>query len=495
MARTRPNVLLICADQWRGDCLSIEGHPALHTPWLDQLALGGVRFTRAYSAVPTCIAARVALFTGLAQGSHGRVAYADGVPWRYPVTLGGEFTRHGYDTIAIGKMHAYPERNRVGFKRVILHDGYLHFGRNAHRKRLAAVDDYLPWLARQLGRKADYFDHGINCNSHVARPWDKPEYTHPTNWAVSQAVDYLVNRDGRKPFFMFLSFHRPHPPYDPPAWAFEQYLHADMPGVPAGDWATAARLGELTGRDFSGSDPWINARRPDTPWGIVRPEILRRARAGYWGLMTQIDHQVNRLLETLDEMRVLGDTWVCFVSDHGELMGDHHFFRKSMPYEGSARVPLILSGPGGSGLLRNAALAQPVELRDVMPTLLECAGLPVPASVEGRSLLPLARGGTPAWREYVHGEHGAFGQSVQWIATGREKYVWFSGTGAEQFFDLAADPTESRDLAPSGDPRLLRWRAALIRELEGREEGFVRDGALVPGRPVRATLRRTVARS
>ena len=131
----RPNVVLIMVDQWRGDCLSIDGHPVVQTPYLDQLALEGARFARAYSATPTCIPARAALFTGLTQRSHGRVGYQDGVPWDYAITLAGEFTRHGYQTQAVGKMHVYPERSQMGFQNVILHDGYLHYARR-RRPRL-----------------------------------------------------------------------------------------------------------------------------------------------------------------------------------------------------------------------------------------------------------------------------------------------------------------------------------------------------------------------
>src|SRR5690606_25274638 len=112
------NVVLIMGDQWRGDCLSIDGHPVVQTPFLDELALRGVRFTNAYTATPTCIPARAGLMTGLAPQNHGRVGYQDGVPWTYPTTLAGEFTRQGYQTQAVGKLHAWPVRNRLGFENV-----------------------------------------------------------------------------------------------------------------------------------------------------------------------------------------------------------------------------------------------------------------------------------------------------------------------------------------------------------------------------------------
>ena len=470
----KPNIVLFCVDQWRGDCLSVDGHPVVHTPYLDQLALNGCRFNHAYSATPSCIAARASLFTGLTPRTHGRVGYQDGVPWDYAVTLAGEFTRQGYQTEAIGKMHVYPERWLAGFQHVILHDGFLHYAR---KKPLELIDDYIPWLREKLGREADYFDHGVNCNSVVARPWDKEEYLHPTSFVISQGVDFLRRRDPTKPFFLYLSFHRPHPPYDPPAWAYEQYLHAAMPDPPLGDWL----------------DLWSAYRddyRPDAVSASLRPDVLQRARAGYYGHMTHIDHQINRFIEIMHERGLAENSYFCFTSDHGELLGDHRLFRKTMPYEGSTRVPLILAGPRESGIHRGAALAPVAELRDIMPTLLDCAGLEIPDTVEGRSLLPLARGEQPQWRQYLHGEHTFSGQSLHWLTDGAEKYVWCSGTGVEQLFDLRRDPQECTDLARQAAyaERVGEWRARLIAELRGREEGFTDGQRLIVGRPVKAVL-------
>ena len=472
----KPNVVLIVVDQWRGDCLSIDGHPVVHTPFLDQMALRGTRFRRAYTACPSCIAARAGLFTGLSPRSHGRVGYQDGVPWDYPVTLAGEFTRYGYQTHAIGKMHVYPERSQVGFQNVILHDGFLHYARR-HHEDLTRVDDYIPWARQILGRDVDFFEHGVDCNSMVARPWDKDEYLHPTNFVVTQSIDFLRRRDPRKPFFLFMSFHRPHPPYDPPAWAFEQYVGREMPAPPLGDWVDLY-------------NEYANPYDPAGHVGKVDPHVLQRARAGYYGHMTHIDHQIYRFIEAMRQYNVFDNTYFLFTADHGEMMGDHHMFRKGYAYEGSARVPFILAGPRDSGIVHGSAYDQVVELRDVMPTLLSCAGLPVPENVGGFSVLPLARGGEPAWREYIHGEHTVFGQSMQWLTDGHEKYIWLSGSGHEQLFDLDADPQELHDLArdPGASERVARWRQTLITELAGREEGFTDGLQLIAGRPVKPVL-------
>ena len=476
MSDTRPNVILICFDQWRGDALSCAGHPVVHTPNLDALASGGMRCSNAYSATPTCIPARAGLLTGLTQESHLRVGYKDGVSWDYPMTIAQAFTDAGYQTQAIGKMHVYPQRSQVGFQNVVLHDGFLHHARAEH-ENLDYVDDYLPWLRRELGREADYADHGVSCNSNIARPWDKPEYTHPTNYVVSEAISFLKRRDQRKPFFLFLSFHRPHPPYDPPRWAFEQYIHRTMDAPAVGEWSSIF-------------DRWEDPLDACGAVSRIDPELLQRARAGYYGHMTHIDHQIGRFLEEVDRHRLTENSTVCAVSDHGEMMGDHNCFRKALPYEGSASVPLILKtasavdGPRG-------VVDEVVELRDVMPTLLDSAAIPVPEGVEGRSLLRLGAG--EQWREYLHGEHTyhVVGDSIQWLTDGKEKYIWFSKTGQEQLFDLQNDRQELFDVSknPDGERRVARWRARLVEVLAEREEGMSDGRALIPGRPVSPVLK------
>ncbi|HYU83868.1 MAG TPA: arylsulfatase [Kribbellaceae bacterium] len=471
----RPNIVLICVDQWRGDALSAARHSVVRTPYLDQLASEGVRFSRGYSATPTCVPARVALMTGQSQEAHGRVGYREGMPFAvaHPVTLPRTLRDAGYQTQAIGKMHVYPERARIGFDDVRLHDGYLHVARRRSERDLRAVDDYLPWLQAQAGVSAvaDYTDSGLSCNSVVARPWDKPEALHPTNWITTEAVQWLYRRDPTAPFFLYLSFHRPHSPLDPPRWAFEQYLDMPRSEPVVGDW----------------TDDWADLRRDgahDAVVGRMDPETHHRAKAGYYGHLSHIDQQVNRFLEALAEFGLRDDTVVAFVSDHGDMMGDHDMYRKSQPYEGSAHIPFIVSAPASYGP-RGAVVEDVVELRDVMPTLLELAGVEIPDGVDGRSLAPYLRGETVKnWRTELHGEHTLFGQSFQWVTDGRRKFVWLSGKGREQFFDLEADPHETRNLVgePFRDAEIAQWRRRLVQYLRDREEGYVEDGRLVPGR-------------
>ncbi|MFG2675266.1 arylsulfatase [Streptomyces sp. NPDC048445] len=472
---TQPNIVLICVDQWRGDALSAAGHPVVRTPYLDRLAARGTRFSRAYSATPTCVPARVALMTGQSQEAHGRVGYTDGIPFdrTHPVSLPRELGRAGYQTMAIGKMHVWPERSRIGFDDVLLHDGYLHFARRRDKRDLREVDDYLPWLRKQPGATADedYTDNGLDCNTVVARPWDKPESLHPTNWAAAEAVNWLYRRDPTRPFFLYLSFHRPHAPLDPPQWAFDQYVGGEPSDPIVGDWTA----------------DWDEFRRDgaaDALVGRQSDDVHHRAKAGYYGHMSHIDQQINRFLDALGEHGLRDNTVVVFVSDHGDMMGDHDMYRKGYAYEGSAHVPLIVSAPAGTGPA-GGVVDQVTELRDVMPTLLDLAGVPVPEGVDGRSLAPYLRGeAAPGWRASLHGEHAILGQSCQWVTDGRQKFVWLSGKGNEQFFDLTEDPHEEHNLVndPAREEEVARWRQLLVNALSGREEGYVVNGRLVPGR-------------
>jgi arylsulfatase A-like enzyme len=288
---------------------------------------------------------------------------------------------------------------------------------------------------------------------------------------TSNGIDFFRRRDTRKPFFLYLSYHRPHPPYDPPAWAYEQYLDTPMPDPPVGDWVSLL-------------EPYAS-QKPEAFYGRAGERQLRQARAGYYGHMSHIDHQICRFLEILKEYGLDENTWVCFVSDHGEMMGDHNLFRKSFPYEGSAHIPLILRGPSGSGIKPGSVCDHLVELRDVMPMLLECAGLPVPETIEGAN--PLA---AKDWRSHLRGEHIQFGQSLQWLTDGHRKYVWFSGNGHEQLFDLDNDPQELVDLAsqPAWQVELKNWRSHLALALAHREEGFSDGQSLRTGCPVSPVL-------
>lgn len=469
----KPNVLLICVDQMRGDCIGITGHPDVETPNLDTMARNGAVFSRAYSATPTCIPARAALLTGLTQRSHGRVGYEDCVPWNYEHTIASTFTDAGYHTKCVGKMHVYPHRNLCGFHDVELHDGYLHCNRKYDiSQKDRQSDDYLDWLREKRGMDTDLIDSGLDCNSWVARPWMYDETLHPTNWVVTRSIEFLKRKDPTKPFFLMSSFVRPHSPLDPPQAYFDMYKDRDLAEPYMGDWADTV-------------DADKNGRIVDCYNGIIDPRGLKRARAAYYALITHIDHQIGRLLQALWEYGELNNTIILFTSDHGDLLGDHNLIRKSYPYEGSTSIPFIIYDPGNHlGIKNNTVINKLVELRDVMPTLLDLVGAPIPESVEGHSVRPLLSGDCDNWREYIHGEHQFREDSNHFIVTEKDKYIWYSQTGEEQYFDLENDPHELKNIIhDEGEKERIDYlRKLLIKELTGREEGYTDGEKLIVGR-------------
>lgn len=471
MKDQRPNLILLMADQMRGDCLGIAGHPDVKTPYLDSLAAEGVRFPNAYSACPSCIPARAALQTGMSQDHTGRVGYEDLVPWRYGHTLAGELSKAGYYTQCVGKMHVHPLRNNLGFHNVRLHDGYLHAYRapdTPSYENQCVADDYYWWLKQELGIAADPTDTGLDCNSWVTRPWIYEEKYHPTNWVASECLDFLRRRDRDKPFFLMASFVRPHPPLDAPEYYFGLYRDRDLAPPYRGDWNDEAR------RERWGHSCHAQSSPSD-------PDYIRQLRAGYYAAITHMDHQIGRILSALTEQKLMDNTVILFVSDHGEMLGDHLMFQKAKPYQGSIQVPLFLSGPE-KYIGKRRVCEDLTELRDVMPTLLELAGAEIPETVDGVSVLHKVE------REYLHGEHSLGCDSMHFIVTKTEKYIWYTQTGKELYFDLRKDPHERHNAIGEHPRQAEVLRNYLIAELQGREEGCSDGKQLFVGKTPRTVL-------
>ena len=464
------NILLIVCDEMRGDCLGVAGHPDVKTPYLDSLALGGLRFDNAYSACPSCIPARAALMTGMSQEHTGRVGYQDGIRWNYTNTLAGEMTKAGYQTQCIGKMHVHPLRNSLGFQNIELHDGYLHYYRNSDKpyyENQKVADDYLWWLQNELGPNADITDTGIDCNSWLARPWIYEEKYHPTNWVTSRCLDFLRRRDRDKPFFLMASYVRPHAPFDAPKPFFDMYENADIHPPVIGDWEE--ELNE-------------NSRLLTSSEGCFDSDMRRRAMIGYYACISHLDNQIGKLLDGLIFENLLSNTLIIFVSDHGDLLFDHNMYRKSRPYEGSANVPLIISG---AGLKKKGISHSLVELRDIMPTVLSLANATIPDTVDGQDILS-----DNFQREYIHGEHSGGNIGNQFIVTGHDKYIWYMQSGKEHYFNLDKDPHELHNAINDSEynDRISYLRSILINELKNRPEGYTDGINLISGRPQRSYL-------
>jgi len=448
---SKPNVLLFTTDQHRGDFLSIAGHPLVETPNLDSLIQNGLYFPNAYSEIPSTTGARRILLSGKGSYHCGLIGYSS-QEWHERNTLAQVLADNGYHCLNVGFRNLHPRRKLYGFHQVVCHD------------LQPEADDYWDWLKEQIGPRAHERAHGLDANGWTARPWHLDERLHPINWTIETALDMLRKRDPTKPYFMWISCLRPHSPYDPARYFWDMYVDKEQPPVPVGDWA----------KRYDVPNPGLER----TAWyGRLTPEQTLRGRAAYMGLVTQIDYQFGYLMERLRQMGLLDNTLIGFIADHGDMLGDHHLHRKTYAYEGSARIPFMIRYPGSydgpTGRFEHV-----VGKQDMMPTILDIVGVEGPEGMTGKSVVKAARG--EPWREYLHGEHSpcyAIEPAMQYLTDGKEKYIYFPGTGEEQLFDLREDREELHDLSKDEKwaDRLAEWRERLVRLLSDRGDGFA-DG-------------------
>jgi arylsulfatase A-like enzyme len=472
---TRPNILFLMTDQHRADCVGAYGNPVVHTPNLDRLAREGVLFRRAYSSTPTCTPARTALLTGLSPWHHGMLGMT-AMAEQYPLEKPRALRDAGYYTITVGKQHFSPMRNGHGYQRMIL-DEHCPCGNgpqalaDAEKQGPVERSDYESWF-RSQAPNLDPHATGLWWNDYPARSFALPERLHATTWTGDTAVHFLKGWDGRQPFFLKVSFIRPHSPYDPPERFMKMYENAALPEAKVGRWAE-----KYAERNSARTVIWR---------GRLSPQEIRRSRQGYYGSVSHVDEQIGRVLEALERRGWLEETLILFVSDHGDMTGDQNLWRKSYAYESSARIPMLMRWPAGMlGAQRGTVLSQPVELRDVLPTFLEAAGTEVSRPIDGRSLLSLVRNPGAGWREFLDLEHDVcYSPENHWnaLTDGHTKYIYHARNGEEQLFDLDRDPYELEDLA--GDTRrageLARWRSRLIEHFAERGEPFLKSGRLNP---------------
>jgi len=216
---------------------------------------------------------------------------------------------------------------------------------------------------------------------------------------------------------------------------------------------------------------------PNAWKGYLPERLQRRAQIGYYACITQIDQQIGRLLEQMRRMGLLKNTLVIITADHGEMLGDHNLWRKSYAYEGSARIPFVIRFPDDVDWPTGRVHDHVVGLQDVMPTVLDAAGIEIPDTVEGQSLLPILKGESDSFRPYIHGEHFecyAEENAMHYLTDGKEKFIWYPPTGEEQFFNLTTDPQEKHDLtkADGNEERVAVWRQRLVDKLAARPDGF-----------------------
>jgi arylsulfatase len=462
---TPPNVLMICCDHLRADNLGCNGHPVIQTPQIDKLAAQGVNFQRALSECPVCVPARRILMTGRNPYHIHMDRNKDTQPFSEGPKLAELLTRSGYQTFASGKLHTHPQRNRIGFEDVQLNE--------EGRKQDGLVrDDYEAFLMEHNLQHLAY-THGLGNNQYGLRLSPLPEPFTTTHWTADQAMRFIERRDPTRPFFLYVSFDKPHPPVTPPREYYDLYANSEFPEPVTGDWVPA----KLTDR--------IRQLRNVNDYERVRGnrEWIQQNLRGFGAMTTHIDSMIGVILGTIREQADLWNTWVIFTSDHGDQLFDHGNFAKGDFFQGSTRVPLIISPPAGwrkeHGFVTGRDdTATPAGLADVMPTVLEACGIDIPDTVDGCSLLPRMAAPDGAFREFTFG----MCNDSYAVSDGRYRYQWAGDHGFEYLFDQHGDPRDEHDLADDPGHAAVRdrLRAALTDWMARHDDPHTRGGALAP---------------
>lgn len=452
------NVLLITADQLRADALGCYGNQVVATPHIDALARTGMCFDQVFTACPACAPNRAALCTGRYPSTNG--VRLNGIPLpATELTMMEVLRRQGYRTYAAGKMHFGPQWNYPPNGDKLKDPGTE-----------LAVDpqprpEEMPWHGFERVQITE--DHRIGpygryLRKHGFDPWADPHsFTYPqsicarsvypakhhqTTWIANRGLDFIREHDAAKPFFAWVSFVHPHHPFTPPAPYDKTYDPDDMPlpvrsCVEQHHWPRDyslkfhARSGSHEAVGMSGFD--------DSQWQTIK--------AFYYGMVSQIDEQVGRLIDMLEQRQLRERTIVVFTADHGEMLGDHGLLFKGCHFDQVTRMPLIISRPNGQSCgQRHDALASAI---DLMPTLLDLCGVASPPHVQGRSMTPAFDSLDWAGRGAVLIEHVS---KLRTIRTKRHQLSWHGCGEQGELYDLANDPHCFENLWAVPDARELR---------------------------------------
>ena len=450
MAETPPNVVLIVSDQHNPRLAGYAGHPTIRTPNLDALAASGTVFDRAYCNTPVCGPSRMSYMAG--KHLHQIGTWWNGVPLDpEEMTWARKLHEHGVETALFGKIDAPGDYENPGFSRAA-----LTMRRGAHNAP--------PRREPPRHMVAGFVRAASRAHLEGAGPFDPEAVTEP-EWGYSnrhglyfqdrQTVDWTLaylREKGRSgshaPWLVHVGLEQPHWPYVCPRRHFDPYFPDRV----------------VTPHDAVFPNPRLPAALQEWQrWnglGEVSDELLARVLAAYYGMVTCMDEMIGEIRGELSRQGLAENTVVVYTSDHGESLGEHGLFFKHCPYEGSAGVPLLASGPGFPAGRRVAA---PVSLIDLYPTLSGLYGIEPEADRPGRDLRgvieaePAPEEADPVLVEWLGpGFNGAWFM----LAGGRYKYTWYEAH-PPTLFDLLADPGEDRDLAP--DPRY----AEVLRRFEG----------------------------
>lgn len=435
---TKPNILLIQADQMTPLLMGTYGHPVVQTPNIDRLAAAGVRFDAAYSPCPVCGPARACMVTGKYTSSNRAYDNAALLPADEPA-IGHYLTLAGYDAVVSGKLHFVGPDQLHGFNRRLTPDFY-------------PADFSWTWMMTGDGTPANqahnYVGEGVEIdkwNNEVSYDEEAHlralEYLHAKGLQIERGAeeDEVVD-----PFFLWVSYQYPHDPFWPPQELWDLYNDddIDIPSMP-----------ENLNETYSAMDRWLNEYH-----GVAReemlkdPESIRRVRRAYYALITYIDRKVGELIAAIERSGLADNTVVIFCSDHGDMLCEKGMVQKRGFYEMSSRVPLIMRFP--DDFKRGAIYDEPVNLIDLLPTFWDLAGTPDEARLpmDGRSLIGLLDGSdVDDWETFSENHaDGMIEAPCFMLRQGRYKYIYIHGH-EDQLFDLENDPGEWHNLIVQPD--------------------------------------------
>lgn len=415
------NILLITTDQHKAATIGAYGDPLGATPNLDRLAAEGTRFPRCRTQNPFCQPARATMLTGVHPSTHGVIRNGIDLPEDAERdSLATHLAAAGYATALFGKAHfaSYFPDFPTGSPECVTDSAYVpenwfgpYFGfqhvemvTDVHNIRLAPAMGQWNWgfgpppmglhYARHLfrdGRERGFERLRLMQPEAAGRSWDHtqtwknqlPEEDHHTTWIADRAIDWLRRVD--KPFFAWVSFPDPHHPFDPPRPWCDRYDPADMqqvlPKAHPEEFERKPSFHLQWTQGFRGTPfEWANPG-----WALFSEREKLEILAGYYGMISQLDHAIGRVVRALDERGLGADTLVVFTSDHGDFMGDHQMVLKGpIHYEALIRVPLIVRGAGFEAA---RVVDAPVGTVDLFPTVMRACGLEIPEGIEGRPLL------------------------------------------------------------------------------------------------------------
>lgn len=435
-----PNILWITSDQQRWDTIHALGNKHIHTPNLDRLCERGTAFTQVYCQNPICQPSRASFMSGLYPSSLGVNRNGQGYfPYGHKV-ISKSFADSGYTCGLAGKLHLASALRRVEQR---TDDGFSYF-KYCHSplKNISQGNQYIEWLQDQGLNLDDLFVRDQKGGYKSYRP-EIPIKYHHTTWCTEMGLQFMKQQENQGPWWLSVNYFDPHPPYDAPSEYRNRYNPRDL-SLPL------YREGEAEYQKK------LSAYAKHQTKDYIKPgeEALERL-ASYYGMVELLDEQVGRLFKYLEDTEQMENTVIIFTSDHGDMMGDHSLIRKGCRfYEGAVRVPLIFQWKGK--IRSHAVISSQVELLDLVPTIAELAGVSVPDSLQGESLVPMLLGQEDKRRkEYVRCEYYEPGNpfsenSMETFATmhsdGRYKLIVYHGHDFGELFDLENDPNEHENL-------------------------------------------------